>query len=192
MNIPASTFETQPESTQLWFLSLAFADLTESETAARSALQLVKNNNANEPLYFALTEVAVVRYSKPHKGNRLPDGRGTVRLPASFIPSDDYSQRLHKLLIEARDKSMAHSDMSVRDARIVRIPDDQDGGSVWEGRTSSNTIDPATLNRLPELCIATRRRLLPAIKALAEKVMPNAVVGQVFELRPNEASLMTT
>jgi hypothetical protein len=89
------------------------------------------------------------------------------------------------LLIETRDTSLAHSDMTVREARIVRRPD-RDGQSLWQGHTSSNTLDPIALNRLPELCLATRALMLPAIRLLANELMPNATVGQMFELLPDQ------
>ena len=191
MNTPVATFETLPASTKLWFLSIAFADLNDSEAAARSALLL--EHSLHSLLGISLIEVAVVRYSKPYKGNNLPnDRRRRVYLPDRFRPHDDYSQRLHAVLIEARDKTMAHSDMDAREAKIQRMPDNQAGLSIWEAQVSSLTLGPETMTGLAELCKATRQLMLPEIRELAGTVLPDAAVGQMFDLQPDTVHLIDT
>lgn len=189
MDIKKDLFETLPASARLWFLSLAFADLAKSESAARSAIQFGANRRVESPLCDSLVEIAVVRYAKPHKGSNLPNGKDRVRLPACFIPADEQSRRLHSLLIDTRDTSMAHSDMTVREARITRLLD-RHGQSLWQGLTSSNTLDPITLSQLPDLCCASRALMLPVIRALADEIMPDAAAGQMFELLPDRVRII--
>jgi hypothetical protein len=180
--------EDLPPKSQLWFLALAFSDLNDSEAAALSALHLVQIEvgvgvEYPQPSehYKALIEIAIVRYGRPFKLCSLPDGKTAVRLPLSFLPEG--AEIPHKMFMEIRDKTTAHSDMTVREVRVERMPD-INGLQMWRGHTSSLSISPAQAGALALLAAEIRKPILERLRNLAPELYPNAAIGDIYNLLP--------
>jgi hypothetical protein len=187
---PLMTLETfttdYPETVRLWFLTLAVADMNASETAARSAMeQLSVRDRKDERIYDALVEAAVVRYFRPFKRCKLPDGKGSIRLTAALVPAG--YEDLHALIEATRDQSTAHSDMTVRPSYIRRHRRTSNSPLMWQAFTTSSSIDEFAVARLPGLTKGVRALLLPLVNELADKLMPDATFEQTFELTPTVA-----
>jgi hypothetical protein len=184
MTMTLETFiSVYPETIRLWFLSLAIADMNASETAARLAKEQLTNRDHDERLYDALVETAVVRYFRPFTNSRLPDDKGNIRLPDDFIPAG--FEDLHALIATTRHQNAAHSDMSVRPSFIRRHRRAPDRPLMWQAFTTRNSIDDFALLRMPELTKGVRGLVLPLVNELADKLMPDAIFEQTFELTPD-------
>ena len=183
MTVTLDSFSNDyPEVIRLWFLSLAVADMNASETAARLALEQLSKRQQDERLHDALVEAAVVRYFRPFTKCRLPDETGSIRLPEAFVPSG--FEDLHKLIASTRDQNAAHSDMSIRPSFIRRYRRSPERPLMWQAFTTRNSIDDFALVRMPGLTEGVRGLLLPIVNELADKLMPDAIFEQTFELTP--------
>jgi hypothetical protein len=174
-------FDGLAPAVQLWFLSLAFSDMNKSEEAARSAIHLIERGGYATAHCEALVEIAIIRYVRPHTNCNMPIPPGRVRLPDRFIPVEQRLRDTHRLVLEIRDQTAAHSDLGIRDAIVRRVP--LNGALVWQSLTSTNTLHPPAVSWLADLCIAVRKLLLPAIRETADTLLPAARAGQCFELR---------
>lgn len=181
MNAVLDQFNNLAPAVQLWFLSLAFSDLNMSEQAARSAVHLIERGEYETPHCQALVEIAIIRYARPHTNCNMPTPPGRVHLPDRFIPTDERSRNTHRLVMDIRDQTAAHSDLGIREAIVRRVP--SQGSLVWQTLTSTNTIPQPSVSWLADLCVETRRSLLPAIRDLADGLLPGVRVGQCFALR---------
>lgn len=175
--------EHLPENLRLWFLSLASSDLGRSEEAARSAAHLGNLGQFNTAHCESLIEIAVIRYARPFTNCRLPGGAARTRLPIDVVPNDDNTRQFHQMLIGIRDQSAAHSDLTVREARIELVQNGRNG-VVWRGHVSSDSLSRPQVDRLADLALAIRRNLLPEINALASRMYPNAAPGDIHDITP--------
>ena len=111
---------------RLWFFSLAFADLQQSQLALANAriCEREKLDDQLDGLYDCLHDAAVLRYCKPFDACRLPDHASkSTRLLVhdvfhSSLPAK--GPQAHQRLLKLRDEVIAHSDLSAKNVRVMR------------------------------------------------------------------------
>ena len=80
-------------------------------------LQLVKKRKNNSLKHIAF-KFALIEYSKPYLRS---DGMfGKYKLDKSFVPPEHLA--LHGRILDARNKFLAHSDLTIRDAQLYVTP----------------------------------------------------------------------
>ena len=91
-----------------------FVSCTDSLNSAWRILNAIKNSSGNS-LAGAAFQFAIIAYAKPYRTSY-----GSVvrhhKLPDSYIPSAHYD--LHKRLLDTRDQILAHSDLTVMEAKV--------------------------------------------------------------------------
>lgn len=80
-------------------------------------LRLVKKRKNNSLKHIAF-RFALIEYSKPYK--RSNGTLAKYRLDNSYIPAEHVE--LHGRILGARDKFLAHSDLTIRDAKLYITP----------------------------------------------------------------------
>jgi hypothetical protein len=92
------------------------------------------NASPGNPLAAAAFRYALVAYARPYLKSR-GDHRPSYQLDETFVPQAH--RDLHRRLIAARDQIHAHSDLTVREAKlhVTKTP-----GGRWVG-TVQNVID---------------------------------------------------
>lgn len=112
--IPARSIQKQ----NLYKLLIARSDIKASFDACNLLLEKVKG--IKDDLYYPLSTAVIICYARPFTANK-PYGALPNKWSEFTIPR--YKQ-IHKKLINARNKLMAHSDMEVRKVKILppKIP----------------------------------------------------------------------
>ena len=100
---------------ELYKLILARSDIHASANAARLMLERV--TGFGDPLYYPIFAATVICYARPFTNNK-PLGA----LPNRYTRFGSKGhKKVHDDLMSARHELIAHSDMSIRQARIVPI-----------------------------------------------------------------------
>lgn len=149
---------------RLWFLSLAKADLNDCRKAIAVAAHAAPNSDA----YQALVEIAVVRYCRPWRQNRLPTAGDSTRLPDAYLPADPLNhgyQAFHAAVLSMRDQTSAHSDLTTRQVRVA-------GSQIDQVEVSNFTMDAQMLGQLSQLAQLIVVRIDADLGPLLTAVVP--------------------
>lgn len=77
-------------------------------------LKEIKRSDEN-PLIGPAFQLALIEYSKPYKGSYVSENERN-KLDEKYVP-DEHLQ-LHNRIVDARDQIHAHSDLTVREAKL--------------------------------------------------------------------------
>lgn len=108
---------------QFRFLSLCGIDLESAKLAVKLAtFELGPTQITKRMVFQALSEVAVVRYSRPFAASKIAAGKKT-RLPSEYLNVFSPQQRaLHEKLCTLRNTTAAHTQGKGRRMKHIRIP----------------------------------------------------------------------
>ena len=84
--------------------------------AWRTIKELEGDDKAHPVVWRAAYQMALVDYAKPYKESRGANKRShRLRFPQTFSNAD---RALHKTLLDLRDQFLAHSDLTIKDAKL--------------------------------------------------------------------------
>ena len=90
--------------------------ITSLNRAWRTIKELQVSENAHPALQRAAYQMTLIDYAKPYKESRGANKRShRLRFPRSLSNTDKV---LHKKLLNLRDQFLAHSDLSIKDAKV--------------------------------------------------------------------------
>lgn len=92
-----------------------FQECISSLNAAWSIIDTLQSSDTHKTLAWAGFRMALIEYAKPYKSSRGVHKRNYV-LPIPELSEED--KRLHERIIDLRDTVLAHSDISVKDAKV--------------------------------------------------------------------------
>lgn len=92
-----------------------FQECIGSLNAAWGIIDALQSSDAHETLLCAAFRMALIEYAKPYKSSRGVHKRKHV-LPIPDLSEED--KLLHERIINLRDTVLAHSDISVKDAKV--------------------------------------------------------------------------
>ena len=139
-------------------------------TAWRILKKIIEGDKDN-PLVGPAFRFAFIKYSKPYTCSR-----GTIKkehkLDDKHIP--DKHRELHKRILNARDKILAHSDLTVMEAKVY-IADTEHGRFV---QTSQNIIhgmeEFPNIDAIIDLIEQTLDSMYIEVKRLEAELSPNS------------------
>ncbi|HYI44528.1 MAG TPA: hypothetical protein VE174_03580 [Actinomycetota bacterium] len=162
----------------MYKLAVARSDMAVASDIAGRLVDL----EMHDRLWVPLQDACIIAYARPFSGNR-PFGP----LDPSFAQFDDDDlQALHEALLEMRNKTIAHSDSSIRN--VFLFPPGSlrfDGGRVGSGfdlSVRTEKLPPRRFHRVQELCHQVGSRLNAAVQALQESINPEEVPNKPFDL----------
>ncbi|HUS09716.1 MAG TPA: hypothetical protein VMZ30_04545 [Pyrinomonadaceae bacterium] len=90
--------------------------ITSLGRAWRTIRELEDADNAPPVIWQAAYQMALIDYAKPYKESRGANRRShRLRFPASLSNTDE---ALHHKLLKLRDEFLAHSDLTIKDAKV--------------------------------------------------------------------------
>lgn len=92
-----------------------FQECISSLNAAWSIIDTLQSSVAHKTLAWAAFRMALIEYAKPYKSSRGVHKRNHI-LPIPDMSGED--KLLHECIIDLRDKVLAHSDISVKNAKV--------------------------------------------------------------------------
>jgi len=163
---------------RLLFIGLSESDFVQASTAAKTALALVGDPTWEPcPTYLALSEAALIRYSRPFMGNRMPGTKKKAALPLSYLPFEiDGAEAFHQVAMAIRHQFGAHSDMTKRDLWLEKLLAPE-FGVVWRGHALCAWLKPPDLYGLHRLANAMASALRQELSMLAEEAFPGIPGG---------------
>ena len=138
-----------------------FQECLSSLNRAWAVLGELVDSATSPVLRSAAYHMAIVEYAKPFKASFGSGGRKFV-LPLPNLSDSD--MRLHERLLALRDQTLAHSDLSIKDARVYVS---EVGGRPFPlivSNTSPQLPAPGTVRGLIERLLDALYLQIPAIE----------------------------
>jgi hypothetical protein len=172
-----------PDEQALFKLAIARSDV---HAACVACDHLLAIDDPPYTLYSTLVAAIVVSYARPFSQNRplgpLPEQWGRFDDPAR--------QKLHNEILEARNRLVAHSDLSERAVWVVPAGVELPNGTKRDHPTivvRTPALRSDRVNAIRDLCLDLLGRLSEEIDELRGRTFPDASLGDdEIELRFDE------
>jgi hypothetical protein len=170
---------TKFEKRNLYKLILARDDITNALFISQYFLKNVKS--IKDELWLSLQEAIVISYGRPFSKNK-PFGQ----LPKAYSEMPNKAMQLtHELLLEARDKEIAHSDADRKKVFIVPIGARMPQGGLASGvgiATKSSRFSVGFFEKVEQLCLYVGRKIHFEIEKELERLYGNVKGNDKIQL----------
>ncbi|MEE9555381.1 MAG: hypothetical protein V3W18_13925 [candidate division Zixibacteria bacterium] len=166
---------------ELYKLIVAHSDIYAALYACELFIERIKE--MRDPLYFPLLSTIIIFYSKPLTVNK-PFGKLS---PRWYKYDNEQHKKIHKMILEMRDKVVAHSDLEIRKVHIVppftKVSEFIEPSDYIGFNITTQILKVDSVSHIREMCKAVGNRILKGIEESLEEIYGKAILPPyAFEL----------